>query len=393
MILFDWVLILIAVLCAAMGYGQRLTVTLGWLLGFIAGVVLGRFAGIWLFTQITGDESVSTTASATIPLVAGIIISIVGSWIGALLREAISSRVGRSLDALGGALAALLAFTMVVWIGAGWVRTSSLVSLNSWVAESRLVAGIDKAAPVDSSAALGEINAALAKNGFPQVFSGQPERIRSVGAPNKNMASVGHKVQESTVKVVTDRTRCGNISEGTGWVYRSGYVATNAHVVAGSNHPSVQSSGAGRPYRSTVVAFNPKKDIAVLRVEGLSVPALGRGATLRANSDSVVVGYPGNGPYTISPARVREHLNARGLDIYGQDTVIRQIYSLRAIVRPGNSGGPLVDADGRVSGMVFAKSASDEDTGYALTRGEIDGTLDRAAGRTAAVSTGDCAAE
>lgn len=131
-----------------------------------------------------------------------------------------------------------------------------------------------------------------------------------------------------------------------------------------------------------MVEFDPEADVAVLRVPDLDAPALEFGSPAGPGDDSVVVGYPGNGPYTISPSRVREKINARGLDIYDEDSVVREVYSVRGIVREGNSGGPLLDADGNVIGMVFARSATDEETGYALTRAEIRDELQSGANST-----------
>ncbi|MCQ9386380.1 MarP family serine protease [Brevibacterium moorei] len=404
MMLVDWVLVLIALLCAAVGYSQRLTMTLGGLLGFILGLIGGRFLGGWLFgtghgegivdlSDLTGNTSAGLQLAvlAGVPILCGIIVSAIGSWVGALLRESITSRLGRGLDALGGAAGSLLAFALVVWLGAGWIRVSPLVEANRMVAQSQIVATLDRLAPSTSAVALGEIDSVLARNGFPQVFSGQTERIRDVGVPNKGLASVGRRAQDSTVKIVTDQTVCGTLSEGTGWVFKRGYVATNAHVVAGAHRLSVQTGGKGAPYAARVVAFDADTDVAVLYAPQLPAAALSLGQDLRSRADAVVVGYPENGPYTISPARIREQLPARGLDIYGSSTVTRDVYSLRAVVRHGNSGGPLLDARGRVVGMVFAKSATDEDTGYALTLGEVRKHLD--ATRTTPVDTGSCAAD
>ena len=160
--------------------------------------------------------------------------------------------------------------------------------------------------------------------------------------------------------------------------------------MAGSTELAVQVGGKGRPYHAEVVEFDAEADVAVLRVPGLDAPALDFGNGLGPGDDSVVVGFPANGPYTISPTRVREKINARGLDIYDSQSVVREVYALRGIVREGNSGGPLIDADGNVVGMVFARSATDDETGYALTRAEIADELDAGAAERAPQPTGQC---
>lgn len=179
-------------------------------------------------------------------------------------------------------------------------------------------------------------------------------------------------------------------SSGSGWVEASGVVVTNAHVVAGSSSVEVVSQD-DRSYQASVVAFDPDRDVAVLRVPGLGAPALRMGGTMAAGDPAVVAGFPGGGPYTVGGARIRGELTAAGTDIYQHDAVIRDVYSLRAIVRPGNSGGPLFDDRGDVVGMVFARSTTDADTGYALTLGEVRPVLSTA-GPTP-VATGVCTSE
>ena len=128
--------------------------------------------------------------------------------------------------------------------------------------------------------------------------------------------------------------------------------------------------GTGRSYDSRVVVFDPRRDLAVLDVRGLRAPALREGDQLGRGDGAVVAGFPLDGPYRLDPARVRTVLSARGSDIYGAPGTVREVYSLYARVEPGNSGGPLLSRDGRVVGIVFAKSLDDASTGYALTLSE-----------------------
>lgn len=396
MTLIDAVLALLGLLALIAGWQQRLTASAGTLVGFVAGFLLGRLCAVPLANAAVGwgllGESGRPGIALAVPLALGTLLAAAGCVLGIRLRQRITSRLGRGLDASAGALTSAIAFVLIVWLAAGWVRTTPLIAPNRWAAESGIVAALDRAAPVDSAQALGSIGTVLADSGFPQVFSGQAERIRDIGAPNEAMNRVGRAAEDSVVKITTDTTVCSTTQEGSGWVFRRGYVATNAHVVAGSRGLSVQVGGKGRPYAAHVVGFSAAKDVAVLRVPEMGAEPLELGGQLRTGSDAVVVGFPENGPYTISPARVREGLRARGLDIYDKDSVVRDVYSLRAVVRPGNSGGPLVDARGRAAGMVFAKSAADGDTGYALTLGEISGVLKAAGGTAKTVSTGSCAA-
>lgn len=157
---------------------------------------------------------------------------------------------------------------------------------------------------------------------------------------------------------------------------------TNAHVVGGVDEPTVQIGGEGKKYDATVVLYDWERDIAVLDVPSLDAPAL-QFTTEDASSgnSAIVAGFPENGAYNIQPARVRGRLTANGPDIYHRGTVRRDVYSLYATVRQGNSGGPLLTTDGKVYGVVFAKSLDDANTGYALTVDEVQEDIIK--GRTA----------
>jgi S1-C subfamily serine protease len=195
----------------------------------------------------------------------------------------------------------------------------------------------------------------------------------------------------STVKVVA--VGCGEIQEGSGFVVSPGLVVTNAHVVAGTGSVRVEDSVSY--HVATVELFDPEFDLAVLRVPGV----VGRPLAIDTNlvgrgTKAVVIGYPEGGPLTVDPAGVRAEITATGLDIYGQNQTVRAVYEVQALVRPGNSGGPLVEPDGLVIGLVFSRSPSTPDIGYALTS---PGVLLRvkkaeALSPTTVVGTGACIA-
>ena len=176
---------------------------------------------------------------------------------------------------------------------------------------------------------------------------------------------------------------CEQAQVGSGWVVARGRVATNAHVVAGADRVTVSVRGTGREHSARVVAFDPRRDVAVLDVTDLGAPAVGQGAALVTGSQAALAGFPGDHGLWVGAARVRDVLRAKGADIYGNPDVSRQIYSLRAEVRRGASGGPVIDRRGEVVGMVFATSLDDPDTGYALTLDEIAPVLRRGRARLA----------
>ncbi len=203
-------------------------------------------------------------------------------------------------------------------------------------------------------------------------FSNEP--ITEVKAPDPALATspVADRAKASIVKVVGTAPSCSKVLEGTGFVFAPGKVMTNAHVVGGVGEPTVQVGGEGKLYDGKVVLYDWERDIAVLDVPKLKAPPLEfTDKDAVSGSDAIVAGFPENGAYDVRSARVRGRINANGPDIYHRGTVRRDVYSLFATVRQGNSGGPLLTPDGKVYGVVFAKSLDDPNTGYALTVDEI----------------------
>jgi S1-C subfamily serine protease len=185
---------------------------------------------------------------------------------------------------------------------------------------------------------------------------------------------------------------CGGIQEGSGFVVSAHYVVTNAHVVAGVNHPLVQVQNGGNGQPGVPVLFDPDVDIAVLRVTDQPGPVLRLAPReVKRGAVGAVVGYPGGGTLTGVAAANRRVLTAVGKDIYGKGTVDRDIYELQSTIRPGNSGGPFVLVNGTVAGVVFAASTTDPGIGYAITSTEARPDINRGVGQTRNVSTGPCA--
>jgi len=183
---------------------------------------------------------------------------------------------------------------------------------------------------------------------------------------------------------------CGYGVEGSGWVAARNLVVTNAHVVAGEAATRVQPGGAGRPLPAEVVFFNEKNDIAVLRVEGLRLSPLPL-AVPRPGEAAAVIGFPQNGPLNVQPARTGETKRVRSGDAYNEGPVERIVTSFRVFVRPGNSGGPAVNADGEVVSTIFASRTDSNNAGYGIPSQIVRRHLQLAAGRTGPVSTGECA--
>jgi S1-C subfamily serine protease len=169
-------------------------------------------------------------------------------------------------------------------------------------------------------------------------------------------------------------------------------VVTNAHVVAGVDHPMVVDDHG--PHQTTVLLFDPSYDLAVMRVVGLDEPSL----TLDPDQvsrgvEAAVLGYPEGGPFTVDPAGIMAVFEAEGRDIYGRVLTVRNVYEIQATVRPGNSGGPLVQPDGQVIGVVFSRSTTSGDIGYALTSPGVLSRVVRAVSESKAAGTGACTSD
>ncbi|MGH3324571.1 MAG: MarP family serine protease, partial [Streptomyces sp.] len=275
------------------------------------------------------------------------------------------------------------------------VAGTSLPTLGKEVRDSRVLLGVSRVMPQQADGLFNEFSSVLAQNGLPQVFSPfSNEPITSVPAPDPKLAKsrVATEAKRSIVKVVGTAPECGKLLEGTGFVFGRHRVMTNAHVVGGVDEPTVQIGGVGRPHPAKVVLYDWRRDIAVLDVPGLQAPALKFASTDATRGDSAIVaGFPENGSYDVRPARLRGRIQANGPDIYRRDTVRRDVYSLYTTIRQGNSGGPLLTPDGRVSGVVFAKSLESSRTGYALTADEVRGDVRRGRSATGQADSQGCA--
>jgi S1-C subfamily serine protease len=195
--------------------------------------------------------------------------------------------------------------------------------------------------------------------------------------------------RSSVVKVLGTAPSCSRRIEGSGFIYAPERVMTNAHVVAGTRSNTVEVNGARRS--GQVVFYDPQRDLAVLYVPGLRGPVMKFGRPAETGSDALVLGFPLDGPFDAQSARVRDRRDITGPDIYNTGKVTREVYTLRGLVRSGNSGGPMLGTDGSVLGVIFAAAADDPQTGFAITAEEAAPVAIAGQTRTQAANTGDCA--
>ncbi|HWM39495.1 MAG TPA: MarP family serine protease [Streptomyces sp.] len=394
----DFVLLLAAVWFAVIGYRQGFVVGILSVIGFLGGGLVAVFVLPAVWNQLTEDAPPGTFA-----VVAAVVIIIVCASVGQAftthlgnkLRQHITWSPARAVDATGGALVNVVAMLLVAWLIGSALAGTSLPTLSKEVRNSSVLLGVSRILPQQADSWFNDFSSTLAQNGLPQVFSPfSDEPIRAVPAPDPKLAKspVAAKAERSIVKILGTANRCGKVLEGTGFVYGRQRVMTNAHVVGGVAEPTVQIGGVGRVYTATVVLYDWKRDIAVLDVPALKAPALEFAEKDATRGDgAIVAGFPENGAYDVRSARVRDRVDADGPDIYHRDKVRRDIYSLYTTIRQGNSGGPLLTPDGKVYGVIFAKSLDNSSTGYALTADEVRGDAQR--GRSAArrVDSQNCA--
>ena len=394
----DVVLVLVLLSYAASGWRQGVVAAVLGLVGLLGGAWAAlRFAPDLLERHLGLDLS---TPAGVLAVVLAVLLVATGAQalalvLAASIRQAIRLPGARLLDSLLGAVAVVLAAVFVVWAVAGAVRTGGPVALRQLVGQSEVVRAADAVMPAQATRLVEGATRALDRSVFPRVFEGfGPEPIVAVPAPDEALAQDVDiaRALGSVIHVSAEAPRCDATQVGSGWVSRRGLVVTNAHVVAGASRVRVQVGGEGSELDAQVVAFDPERDVAVLSVPRLRAAALDRGEPLVRRDDAVVAGFPGDAGLYVGPARVRDVLKARGADIYGDAGPTREIYSLRATVRQGASGGPVLDADGDVVGMVFATSLDDEQTGYALTLDEVDPVLDQVTRSSAPAATGACRA-
>lgn len=379
-------------LFAVNGYRQGFVIGALSLAGFFAGALIGLQLGPFLGEQFSTDQMRVVVALITIFGLA-ILGQALAGWLGSRLRHAITSRNAQALDDAGGALVSLFAVVLVAWLVAAPLADSSLPWLARSVRSSSVLGFIDRVMPKQAKVLSEALHDTVDTRGFPDVFGDLvPTRVREVEPPDPKLIGsvVVNQARQSVVKILGSAPSCSRRIEGSGFVYAPEHVMTNAHVVAGTRSLRVEVDG--RQTSGQVVVYDPQRDLAVVYVPGLDAPVMPFAtADAEPNDDAIVIGFPLNGPYNAQSARIRDVRTITGPDIYESQQVKREVYTIRALVRSGNSGGPLVAEDGRVLGVIFAAAADDANTGFAVTADEAAPVAAAGRTRTEATATGRCA--
>ncbi|MGH3415211.1 MAG: MarP family serine protease [Actinocrinis sp.] len=391
--LLDLILIIVAVCFAVSGYRQGFVVGVLSFFGFVGGLLLG----LWIVPVVMNHFSTSLVVS-TVSLCAVLVLAVLGqvlaTTLGGRVRGEITWRPVQAVDQSAGAVVSVISVMLVAWFLGLALVNSTMPVVSQQVRGSALLNGMRQVLPANAQNWFHSFADVLDRSGFPQVFAPfTQEHIANVPAPDPKVLNQSgvRSARDSIVKVVGNAPSCGKQIEGSGFVYSPHHVMTNAHVVGGVTHPTVQIGGVGRLYRATVVLFDPTSDVAVLDVPGLDSTPLKFDTSGNSGDNAVVAGFPEDGGFTPVAARIRQEIEAQGQDIYQRGSATRDIFSLYAQVLQGNSGGPLLTTGGEVYGVVFAKSLEDSSTGYALTAHQVAPDAQQGANATNQVDTQGCA--
>lgn len=354
-----------------MGAAASIFSTAGGIVGIVGGAMLAPM--VMTYAETTGLRILAALGLILLLLIVG---EGVGGFLGARLRSALPCSVGRVIDSLIGAVFQPLAMLLVAWLIAHPLAVGSSGPLTDGVRDSRILAATDRSLPAPFSQLPDRISAMLSESGIPPIMSIYKNHNTDVAPPNIEVADkeLVTSMRPSVIHVMGDAEQCSRRLMGSGFVAAPDYVITNAHVVAGTNEVNLDTTQGLKA--AEVVYYNPDVDLAVLHSPELDLPVLPWANEPATTGDDVIVmGFPESGPFTASPARVRERLTIAGPDIYASGRIEREAYTLRGSVRQGNSGGPVTTEDGQVIGVIFGAAVDDADTGYALTKDQIFRTV------------------
>lgn len=342
--------------------------------GLVLGIGIGILIAPWVMGQFTAPVVkfivMLLTIGVTTTLLAGL-----GEHLGHKLHIKLLETKLTKANAIAGSIFSIFIVLGMIWITAGMLNNSPYKNLNKQIQNSFVIQNLNSRLPA-TPPIISRLSNLFNPLDFPQVFVGSPPKLSTPVAPagSVTVQSAVAAAGESTVRI--EATGCGDISVGSGFIVNDELVMTNAHVVAGAN--SVEAVDTSGRHRAEVMYFDPSTDIAILKTNKLHGKSLNISSqTYQRGQEVVVLGFPGGGEFHAEPAGVMRLLEARGLDIYGEHQIDRDVYELRANVVQGNSGGPVVLADGTVIGMIFASAQNESGFGYALTSPELNDALRR----------------
>lgn len=390
----DLVVILVAVLAAVSGARQGLVIALP----AFAGVLLGAVVGVRVAPLLVRNFQNPATRVAFAVAILVLLVALgetFGVWCGRMLKQRIRNPKLAGVDnALGAILQGIVVFVVAWMIALPLTSFSGLPGLSSALQRSTVLGAVNSIMPQSARDLPTDLRKLFNVPDLPDVtnpFSQTP--TNNVSPPDTALqnSAIVQQVRPSVVKIHGEAPSCSRALEGSGFVIAPQRVLTNAHVVAGTDTTAVLVKDG--ELDAHVVYYNSDIDLAILAVPGLTAPPL-RFVSAPASSgqDAIVLGYPLDGDYTASAARISNRFNLPGPNIYDDRNENRDVYTVYAQVRSGNSGGPLIDPNGGVLGVVFGAAVDDPNTGFALTAQQVTSVLPaNPAGLYQSVSTDQCA--
>lgn len=369
----------------------------GYRLGFITratswiGLALGLLIATRLLPPLAerfsgGDEVRLLIAMAGVLIGAAFLGQTLGLLAGSRLHLALPEHgPAQMIDRSTGAVAGVLGVAVALWL-----LLPVMADIPGWPARqartSALAHAVDDMFPAAPDA-LQSLRQLVGRDRFPRVFGGLEAAPDLGQPPAQSGLSVGlaDTVARSTVKV--EAAACGRIQDGSGAVIGDELIVTNAHVVAGGRRITVERYPDGDDLTGQLVAFDPDRDLAVLRVPGLARPVLPM--TDGSEGDrGAVFGRPGGGPLRLAPFEIGREVRANGNDIYDKERSQRRVLFISASLAPGDSGAALVNPEGEVIGVAFAIAPDQPNVAYALDISEVEKVLE--GDLKGAVSSGPC---
>lgn len=393
--LLDLVLLALAAAFAVAGYRQGFIIGVLSFIGFTGGAVIGIYLAPGVAMALTSRQNLQAVLAIIGVFVMAVGGMLIASALGVLLRSHVRRRPSTLLDSAGGAAVNVVAILLLAWmIGRLVAFTPTFPAIAGEVNGSLLLRSVDRLIPQSARPEFTALRKLLSTQPYVQVF-GALGAETALNVPKVDQSVLQrpglHLDRNSVVKIEGWAPGCSRSIEGSGFVISPDHVITNAHVVAGvTNGPEVYTRVSRGEHPARVVFFDPEQDIAILYVPGLNLRALHLAQSAPFGAPAIVAGYPLDKNFTPVAARVGRAEQASGPDIYGNTQVVRSIYPIRAVVRPGNSGGPLIAPDGQIYGMVFAAAVAVPKTGYALTSGQLGPDIAKGENKTSAALTGAC---
>jgi S1-C subfamily serine protease len=391
--LLDLILIALAAAFAVAGYRQGFIVGILSFAGFLGGAAVGASFAPKLARSLVQGSAQQALVAIVAVFVAAMIGQLLASAIGAAVRSRVHWRPATLIDSVAGAAVSVISVLLIAWLIGSAVVNAPFAVVTTQVQRSAVLHTVDGVMPSAARTMFSDFRSLLASGPYVQVFGALgAEPALTVAPPNRAVLTSAGLVhsRNSIVKIMGIAPTCQRRIEGSGFVISPHHVLTNAHVVAGVTQNQTVTTRRGQKFPATVVLFDPERDLAVLYVPGLNARTLSFAGPANLGDEAIVAGYPRDDPFTVVPARIGDDQLAQAPDIYQSKEVTRQIYSIRADVEPGNSGGPLLAPSGQVDGVVFAAAVGVKDTGYALTASEVEGDARAAAAAVHPVSTQSC---